>query len=522
MTNTTRKASSESDQAKDERKGESESPPAEEAGAPSVAGDNWAVEYKEGVGNHVMATRDIEPNEVIIIDRPAVLGPNYETEAVCLECLSRVDGSYLCPECELPLCGERCGAGPWHRPECSVFSRLEKKVRVRNFGRGTVALEYGCIAVIRLLWLRDNDPDEWDKVQLLMDHDEERRRETEYWAMFQRNVVDFMRKMLGLADTYSEQEIHRAIGILRTNAFQVEHPYLAAQGTSGKAIYPTFSFLSHSCMANARYSVDPENKMTIRASWGIKKGEEITIQYISFLFGNSRRREDIKSCWFFECGCPRCSSISELGTNLSAGLCQKPGCQGPVLPLDPGLSCDQWRCGECGLEVAGEQVLDTVRELETEMMDTMETETDKYRAIIDKYSKRLHPNHYQLLLCKRYLAGSMRGQMSLEMVAERLALMTNFTTVFEIVAPGLSKWRGKMLFQISKTRMFLSDIKHSRNELDQVGFIKEIQNNIASMEEVVACLEHEPANTNEWRMAQAARVSLAQARDVVTMISALG
>ena len=109
----------------------------------------------------------------------------------------------------------------------------------------------------------------------------------------------------------------------------MEHPYLAAQGTSGKAIYPTFSFLSHSCMANARldftflaqflalslsrYSVDPENKMTIRASWGIKKGEEITIQYISFLFGNSRRREDIKSCWFFECGCPRCSSISELG-----------------------------------------------------------------------------------------------------------------------------------------------------------------------------------------------------------------
>ena len=69
MTNTTRKASSESDQAKDEQKGESESPPAEEDGAPSVAGDNWAVEYKEGVGNHVMATRDIEPNEVSRQDR---------------------------------------------------------------------------------------------------------------------------------------------------------------------------------------------------------------------------------------------------------------------------------------------------------------------------------------------------------------------------------------------------------------------------------------------------------------------
>ena len=57
--------------------------------------------------------------------------------------------------------------------------------------------------------IRDNDPGVWDKVQLLMDHDEERRKETQYWAMFQRNVVDFMRKGLRLAETYSEEEIHR-------------------------------------------------------------------------------------------------------------------------------------------------------------------------------------------------------------------------------------------------------------------------------------------------------------------------
>ena len=181
-----------------------------------------------------------------------MVGPNYETEAVCLECLSRVDGSYLCSKCNLPLCGDQCTGGQYHRPECQVFSALETKIRVPQYGRGTVAYEYGCIAVLRLLWLRDNDPDTWARVQFLMDHDEERRKETEYWNMFQRNVVDFMRKGLKLADTYSEQEIHRAIGILRTNAFQIEHPYLAAQGTSGKAVYPTFSYLSHTCICNAR------------------------------------------------------------------------------------------------------------------------------------------------------------------------------------------------------------------------------------------------------------------------------
>ena len=32
---------------------------------------------------------------------------------------------------------------------------------------------------------RDSDPDSWARVQLLMDHDEERRKELDYWKMFQ-------------------------------------------------------------------------------------------------------------------------------------------------------------------------------------------------------------------------------------------------------------------------------------------------------------------------------------------------
>ena len=58
--------------------------------------------------------------QIILEDYPAALGPNYETEAVCLECLSRVDGSYLCSKCNLPLCGEQCTNGPMHLPECQA------------------------------------------------------------------------------------------------------------------------------------------------------------------------------------------------------------------------------------------------------------------------------------------------------------------------------------------------------------------------------------------------------------------
>ena len=48
-----------------------------------------------------------------------------------------------------------------------------------------LAPEYGCIAPLRLLLKRESDPDLWKRLALLMDHDEERRMELNYWKMFQ-------------------------------------------------------------------------------------------------------------------------------------------------------------------------------------------------------------------------------------------------------------------------------------------------------------------------------------------------
>jgi len=472
------------------------------------------------VGRCVLASRDIKASEVILEDTPAVLGPNYETEAVCLECLSRADGSILCELCNLPLCSESCKGGLRHQPECQVFSKLDKKVSVSSFGPSTIALEYGCITVLRLLHLRDNDPDTWERLGFLMDHDEERRKEVEYWRMFQKNVVDYLRFRAGLADVYSEAEIHRAIGILRTNAFQIEHPYLQAQGTSGKAVFPTFSFLSHSCVANARYIVMPDDRLVLRAKTDIKEGEEVTIQYISFLFGNSRRREEILSCWMFECCCERCSDLTELGSYLSAVLCQS--CGGIVLPKNNDIACEEWRCRECGQKMEKDFVLNMVTELTDEMQNIMEHETEKFQALNDKFSKLLHPNHYQLQILRRHLAGSFRGNLTLQQVELRLQLVEDFIRIFHMVDPGLTKWRGKMLFQVCKTKMFLADIKHSKEEMDKEKFLTEMKESIEGMEEVVKCLQDEPNGCLEWKVSQMAQANIAQATEVLSMIKSLG
>merc|ERR1712029_582768 len=136
-----------------------------------------------------------------------------------------------------------------------------------------------------------------------------------------------------------------------------------------------------------------------------------------------------------------------------------------VLPEDNSIDCEIWSCRKCSEKVDRGTVLKTVNELYYEMQDIMEHESEKFKALLDKFSTRLHPNHYQLQILKRHLAGSYRGNLTLKQVEERLSLLEEFISVFKTVDPGLSKWRGKMLFQVCKTKIFLADIRHSKDEM---------------------------------------------------------
>ena len=56
------------------------------------------------------------------------------------------------------------------------------------------------------------------------------------------------------------------------------------------------------------------------------------------------------------------------------------------------------------------------------------------------------------------------------MLQTKVKLMTEFISVFQVVDPGLTKWRGKMLYQVYKTKMFLCDLKHSKDIMDSEAF----------------------------------------------------
>ena len=48
-----------------------------------------------------------------------------------------------------------------------------------------------------------------------------------------------------------------------------------------QAVFPTFSFVSHSCVSNANHVVFPNRHLALQAKVFIRKGEELTISYIS-------------------------------------------------------------------------------------------------------------------------------------------------------------------------------------------------------------------------------------------------
>ena len=84
--------------------------------------------------------------------------------------------------------------------------------------------------------------------------------------------------------------------------------FFPGDNPEGKGLYPIFAIGTHYCICNSRYSLDPQTRhMYVRARMLIPLGDEISVQYLSALYGNFKRRKKIKDEWYFDCTCRRCS-----------------------------------------------------------------------------------------------------------------------------------------------------------------------------------------------------------------------
>jgi len=261
----------------------------------------YEISSKDGVGRILVASRDVEPLEVILEDEPAASGPEADGQyAPCPACCRTVneeeDEEWIaCEECGLLHCSLECASAHLGCPECQILAKRSKKCAIdpRGYAR--------CALPLRLALLLEGE--KADSVSQLMDHNEVRRKDDpQTWRQYQDLVVNYLTDGLGVP--ISPDTLTRAAGIVRTNGISGSDP--SQQGVRFRAVYPKVSLISHSCHhVSARCVQGPERSIQIRAQRSLERGEEVSISYTSILTATAKRRALLKRNWCFDCTCQR-------------------------------------------------------------------------------------------------------------------------------------------------------------------------------------------------------------------------
>ena len=166
---------------------------------------------------YMVASRDISPGEVVVVESSVCWGPNHTPDLVCLECLVQVTSGQVCDKCGYPLCDDHGGDTPNHALECEVFTRAGYKLGHDDLE--DMEIHYPCVEIIRCLLLREKSIDIKRLVDMLMDHREERMAEKEkYIEPYKDNVIRRLIDDLGIGD---EEEIIKVLGYLDVNSIAV-------------------------------------------------------------------------------------------------------------------------------------------------------------------------------------------------------------------------------------------------------------------------------------------------------------
>ncbi|CAB4062227.1 unnamed protein product [Lepeophtheirus salmonis] len=192
--------------------------------------------------------------------------------------------------------------------ECEILQTSKNKEVLENPSK---LVDYVCaIAPLRLLLLRDTNPDEFERLDC------------------------------NLRDDFKEEEIERASGIFWTNAF-------SCSNGGGQAVFPTFSFVSHSCTSNCDHTVFPQRHLVLQSKVHIAAGTELNINYISPIQGRLKR---------------------QLGSHLSSHLCEF--CGEILLPSDPLIMDSNYVCPS-GHSKSSEEILSFEHKVTLEMKENI-------------------------------------------------------------------------------------------------------------------------------------------------------
>jgi len=430
----------------------------------------YTIHHEERCGRLLIAARDIKAGETIFTDTPAAVGPDSNPKPVCLTCYKRIPGLiYRCRYCAWPLCSPHCqdDEGP-HARECSLFQIHSPKFNIEDY-RATCP-SYNAIMVLRLLWLRDNNKEVWDLINILMDHLDEDKQMTKS----KERVISFIREHCKLKQ-FSQQEILHVMGVVDTNAYIIgENPN---KDVDIQGLFPITSILNHSCSANTICYARDDFTFTCRAVTDIKRGEELTTNYLHYhyhFFGLSYRGPELKSFWHFQCDCRRCKDPTEYGTLSDCLIC--PDCsEGRLLPLNDN-SDSEYICATCYSSQTRKYVDNIINTWWNILDDSPKYDVVKLMELLIRLNQVFDANHYYCMEVKRRIIeniGETKGyeyeKVGVPWLEKKVEMCADHLRLQKSVAPGLSEYRaymsghyGEALYWLSKRKYVAMTIKRDQ------------------------------------------------------------
>ncbi|KAI9551770.1 hypothetical protein GHT06_022106 [Daphnia sinensis] len=458
---------------------ESSPPTAELKAAEPTVGSSYKIGQSPHIGRLLIATRDICADEVIIDSEEALaVGPKQATHPVCLNCYRRVDGSYLCPLCQWPLCSEACWQsenGHHQRYECELLASKQVHPTIEELKQDDCRL-YDCIAPMRIVLDSHRNP-ERNRLWLGLEDHRMYRKKIGIWQIDKHTVVDPVREKWQLGDRFDDEELQRACGILEVNAFEVCDE---DKSISARAVYSHACLMAHDCVPNTACTVNPATqKMTVRAAVDISAGQMITTSYTFTLDGTLRRRAHLKETKFFDCCCPRCSDPTELGSHLSSLACPRCSGRNYTVPEDPLNPESYWKClGEqCGNRIGPTQVSQLLTCLQRKADELNYDDTRGLEIFIETWSSILHPNHSILIGIKYYLChfygnapGYQLHQLPLHLLVRKIKLCEELLGVALILEPGASNFHCSLIRELELTEKELARGQMSEEDTETTDF----------------------------------------------------
>ncbi|OXU16761.1 hypothetical protein TSAR_010123 [Trichomalopsis sarcophagae] len=331
------------------------------------ASDAISIKYTNVFGRHLVASRDIDVGEILVIEKPyasVLSSPNIYTH--CSQCFKRTWDSIPCDKCIYAMyCSEKCRSEAWqqyHDIECSIKGYL---IGLRMNDLSGLSLKLAILAVresgsIRKLRKKirkiDNcedylmksisedgiyHSDEYRPFYSLVTHEQNRKRydllalslNTAITLYYLFSFTSFLgdNTMKDLSALYENEDamflgklIAKHHMQLELNDHQFNEVYNGENIKIGSVIGSVTSLLNHSCNPNVgRCSrlQDSVLQQVIIALHPIKEGSQILDDYgCNFAFTLKSERDKYIERFFFKCNCIACKDIWPLFEDLPSIL----------------------------------------------------------------------------------------------------------------------------------------------------------------------------------------------------------